>query len=395
MKYNFNEILDRSNLSTMKWESQFDYKQDHSLLCFGTADMDFKSAQPIIDALVKVAEAGHFGYPYKRQSYYESVIGWFQRNFNWGIRREWIASSLSIYPAFQAFIEGLTDPGDEVIIQTPVHFVFQEIITATGRVLVENPLLIKEGQYTFDFLDFKEKISSKTKLLILCSPQNPMGRVWTREELTEIVEICLRHEIVIISDEVYSGLIYEGYTHIPIASISKEASLNTITLVSPSKTYNITGLKHSLVISENDKFLEVYSNELKKNNESFGESLFGHVATEAAYEHCDDWVEQLMAYVEENYYIVEEFMKNHMPEVKVYKPEATYFIWMDFTFLGMTNAELTSFFEDKVKIIVVQGHTLGSGGEGFIRLNVGCPKQTLQLGLQRMKNAYDQFILQG
>lgn len=394
MKYNFDQILDRSNLSTMKWESQFDYKQDNSLLCFGTADMDFKSAQPIIDALVKVAEAGHFGYPYKSQSYYESVIGWFHRNFNWSIKREWMASSLSIYPAFQAFIEGLSDPGDEVIIQTPVHFVFQEIVTATGRILVENPLIIKEGQYTFDFQDFKEKISSKTKLLILCSPQNPMGRVWTREELTQIVEICLQHGIVILSDEVYSGLIYEGYNHIPIASISKEASLNTITLVSPSKTYNITGLKHSLVISENDKFLEIYSNELKKNNESFGESLFGHAATEAAYEHCDDWIEQLMAYVEENYHIVNKFMMDYMPEVKVYKPEATYFVWMDFTFLGMTNAELTAFFEDKAKIIVVQGHTLGSGGDGFIRLNVGCPKQTLQLGLQRIIDAYNQFKLQ-
>ncbi|MGG1660435.1 MalY/PatB family protein [Brevibacillus sp. NRS-1366] len=391
MKYNFDEVLDRSKLSTMKWEAQMKRKNDDSLLCFGTADMDFKSAQPIIDAIQKVVDVGHFGYPYKRQSYYDAIIGWFKRRCNWEIRQEWIANSLSIYPAFQSFIDGLTEVGDEVIIQTPVHFVFEEIIHANGRITVENPLQIKDGKYIFNIEDFKAKISPKTKLLILCNPQNPVGRVWTREELTEIANICLQHGIVILSDEVYMGLTYEGYTHIPIASISKEVSLNTITLASPSKSFNVTGLKHSLVITENQKFQEIYQNELLKNDQHFGESIFGHVATEAAFAHCDEWIEQLMTYVEGNYHTVYEFMKINLPEVKVYKPESTYFVWLDFNFLGMSDSELTSFFEDQARTIVNQGYSLGTGGSGFIRINIGCPKQILEQGLQRIKNAYDQL----
>lgn len=389
IQYHFDEVLDRSKLSTMKWEAQFKRKNDDSLLCFGTADMDFKAAQPIIDALRQVVDAGHFGYPYKRASYYEAIIGWFKRKFNWELRPEWIANSISIYPAFQAFIEALTEPGDEIIIQTPVHYVFEHIITANGRSTIENPLHVKDGRYTFDLEDLQAKITAKTKMIILCNPQNPMGRVWTREELTAIVEICLRHGVIILSDEVYLGLTYRGYTHTPIASLSKEAAMNTITLASPSKSFNITGLKHSLVIAENPKFLELYKKELMKNDEHFGESLFGQAATEAAFAHCDDWIEQLMTYLADNYRTVLTFMNTHFPEVKVYEPEATYFVWMDFNFLGMSNAQLTSFFEDRARIIVNQGHSLGTGGSGFIRLNIGCPRQILEQGLQRIKKAYD------
>lgn len=391
VNYNFDEVLDRSRLSTMKWESQIKRKNDDSLLCFGTADMDFKSAQPIIDALQQVVAAGHFGYPYKRASYYEAIIGWFKRKCNWEIKQEWIANSISIYPAFQAFIDGLTEPGDEIIIQTPVHYVFEHVITANGRKTIENPLHVQDGRYTFDLEDLRAKITPKTKMLILCNPQNPMGRVWTPEELTSIVDICLQNGIVILSDEVYLGLTHKGFTHTPVASLSREAAMITITLASPSKSFNITGLKHSLVIAENPKFLELYKKEQMKNDEHFGESIFGQVATEAAFAHCDDWIEQLMQYLAENYRTVETFMNTYFPEVKVYKPESTYFVWMDFRFLGMSNEQLTSFFEDKARIIVNQGHALGTGGSGFIRLNIGCPRQILESGLQRIKQAYDQL----
>lgn len=389
MQYNFDQKLDRSRLHTMKWEYEQERKHNRNLLCFGTAEMDFTAAPPILEAFQKVVDNGHFGYPYKRCAYYEAVTGWFKRHCNFEIQKDWIASGVAIYPSFQALIEGLSKPGDEVIFHSPVHFIFQDIIRSLNRVPVENPLKIENGRYKMDFDDLEKKITDKTRLFILCNPHNPVGRAWTAKELQELTEICVKHRILIISDEVYFGLIYPGKSYTPLASVSKEASLNSVTCISPSKSYNLTGIKHSLVITENREILEKYRAELHKNNEFFGESIFGHAAVEAAFGECDEWSRQLMEYIEENYRTARDFAKAYLPGVHVFEPDATYFLWMDFQCLNMTSEEMTAFFEDEAQVEVSQGYSLGTGGDGFIRLNMATQRSILTEGLERIRSAFE------
>lgn len=392
MQYNFDQELERSNLHTMKWENVQHRKNNPNMLCFGTAEMDFKAAPPILEAFQKVVDNGHFGYPYKREGYYDAVISWFKRHCDFEIKREWIANSIAIYPSFQGLIEGLSEASDEVIFHSPVHFVFSDIIRSLRRIPVENPLKIENGKYVMDFDDLKKKITKKTKLFILCNPHNPVGRAWTVDELKTLMDICIENNVVVISDEVYFGLIYKGKKYTPIASLSKEASMNSVTCISPSKSYNLTGIKHSLVVTENSDILQKYKDELHKNNEFFGESVFGHAAVEAAFGKCDDWSEQLMDYIEGNYHTVRSFMEHNMPDVYVFEPDATYFLWMDFSCLHMSNEELQALFEDEACVEVSQGYTLGTGGSGYIRLNVATQRKILAEGLERIKQAYDHHM---
>lgn len=390
MRYNFDQKMDRTKLHTMKWEYEQDRKQNPNLLCLGTAEMDFPAAAPIIDAFQNVVDQGHFGYPYKREAYYNAVIGWFKRHCNYEIRKEWIANSVAIYPSFQGLIEAFSNEGDEVIFNTPVHFIFTDIVRSLKRVPVENPLKIEDGRYVIDFEDLENKITEKTRLFLLCNPHNPVGRAWTPEELSRLSEICIKNHIIVISDEVYFALVYKDKTYTPFSSISKEAAMNSVTCISASKSFNLTGIKHSLVISENPELLQRYREELHKNNEFFGESIFGHAAIEAAFGACDEWTEELMDYIEGNYCAVEAFVREQMPGVKIYKPDATYFLWMDFSCLNLSNEELTAFFEDEAEVEVSLGYSLGTGGDGFIRLNMATQRQVILESLARVKKAYDQ-----
>lgn len=387
MKYNFDEILDRSKLSTKKWEMEQDRKNDRDLLCFGTAEMDFKTSPEIIEAFRNVVETGHFGYPYKRPSYYEAVSGWFERHCGMTIQKEWIANSVAIYPSFQGLIDAFSDPGDEVIFNSPVHFIFYDIVRSLGRKAVENPLKIHNGQYEIDFQDLEAKITDRTRLFILCNPHNPVGRAWNKEELKKLSDICVKHGILIISDEVYLGLIYPGKAYTPMMSVSDEAAMNCVTCISPSKSFNLTGIKHSLVISKNAELLEKYNQQLHKNNEFYGESIFGHAAVEAAFGRSDEWSGELMKYIEKNYIAAKEFLAENMPEVKLYTPDATYFLWMDFNCLGMDAHQMTAFFEDEAHVEVSVGDGLGTGGRGFVRMNAACPKSLLLEGLNRIASA--------
>ena len=388
MAYNFDAELDRSKLHTMKWEYEQDRKKNPNLLCFGTAEMDFKAAQPILSAFQNVVFNGHFGYPYKRDSYYEAVIGWFQRHCGFAVKREWIANSVAIYPSFQGLIEAFSNEGDEVIFQTPVHFIFSDIVSSLKRVPVVNPLKIENGEYKMDFDDLKSKITPRTKLFLLCNPHNPVGRAWTPEELQQLMDICIANHIIVISDEVYFALMYPGKKYTPLASISKEASMNTVTCISPSKSFNLTGIKHSLVIAENPDLLNAYKAELHKNNEFFGESIFGHAAVEAAFGHCDEWSAELMEYISGNFDALKKFVEEKMPEVTVYQPDGTYFAWLDFNCLHMNKEQMTAFFEDEAEVEVSLGYTLGKGGEGFVRINMATQRAVLMKGLERIAKAY-------
>lgn len=384
----FDIPLDRSDLSTTKWECEIDRNQDTSLLCFGTADMDFRSAPAIVSALAAVIGRGHFGYPFKRESYYEAITGYYARKFDWHIQREWISSNVGIYPSLQPLIEELTKAGDEIVYQTPVHHIFKEIIESSRRLARESPLRILNGRYEMDFDNLATVVSDKTRMFLLCSPHNPVGRVWSEKELERLHDFCWSRGIVIVSDEVYCGLLYQDVKFTPMGSVSREASLNTITLFSASKSFNVTGLKHSLVIAENKKFLQAYMTGLKRSNLYYGGCTFGQAATEAALRDCDQWTEQLMDYVTENHRFLMTFFRERMPLVHVYQPEATYFVWLDFSRLKLTALQLQKFFERDAHVIVTFGVTLGTGGKGHVRINLACPRQVLEKGLLRIAAAY-------
>lgn len=303
-----------------------------------------------------------------------------------------IANSVAIYPSFQGLIEAFSKERDEVIFQTPVHFIFSDIVSSLKRIPVVNPLKIKNGRFKMDFEDLEKKITPKTKLFLLCNPHNPVGRAWSSEELKELMDICLKHHIIVIFDEVYFALMYPGKKYVPMASISKEASMNTITYISPSKSFNLTGIKHSLVIAENPELLNAYKAELHKNNEFFGESIFGHAAVEAAFGCCDDWSVQLMNYISGNFEVMKAYVEENMPQVKVYQPDGTYFVWLDFNCLNMDQTEMTAFFEDRAQVEVSLGYTLGKGGEGYVRINIATQRQILMEGIKRISAAYKNLI---
>lgn len=395
MHYDFDEILQREGLQTAKWESEFARKGRRTLLSFGTADMDFRSAPQIVETLQNVAASGHFGYPHKPPSYYEAAVGYLSRHFSWDIQPDWIQASTGIYASIQPLLEELTSPGDEVVYQPPVHHIFEELVRANGRIPVANPLVLQDGRYRMDFEHLERCMGPRAKLLLLCSPHNPVGRVWTREELESLHALCLRREVAVIADEVYSGLLYPGNVFVPMASLSPEASMNTVTLISASKGFNLTGLKHSLVISENPAFRAAYLAGQRRSNLYFGGSVFGHVATEVAFRECDSWSRQLMEYVVGNFEFLREFSKQFLAPVTVHQPEATYFAWMNWRFMALGPSELVGFFEDEADVIVTSGHALGAVGDGYIRLNLACPRAVLAQGLERIRDALDMFRSRG
>lgn len=389
MEFDFSKEIDKSDLSTMKWDAEIAKSNNKDLLVFGTADMDFMSPKPIRDALSSVVKSGHFGYPFIQDGYYYSIINWYKLKTKWNFKKEAIATNVGIYTSVWTAIDALTDPGDEIVYQPPVHHCFREIIENNGRVPVENPLIINNGVYTMDFKSLQNVLSERTRLFLLCNPHNPVGRAWSKEELERLADFCISNNFKIVSDDVYSGLTYESSKYTPIASLSSDTSDITVICNSASKPYNITGIKHSYVICENTEMMKMYMKSLKKLDLTYGENIMGLAATEAAYNFCNEWVKALMRYIKGNFTYLEEFIKTHMPKIDVFKPEATYFAWLDYRKLGLSPTALEDHFKHDVKIKIENGKDFGEGGSGFIRMNIACTKKTLKKGLKRMKTAYD------
>lgn len=385
MKYDFDQVLSRTELSTSKWEQEIARLNRPDLLAFGTADMDFRSAEPIVEALTATARRGHFGYPFKPQSYYEAIIGFCARRFGWQIQQEWISGATGVYAAWNAVVERLSEPGDEIIFQTPAHHIFNESILAMGRVPVENPLIVRDGKYELDLEGLEKVITARSKLMLLCNPHNPTGRVWTFEELSALQALCLRHGIVMVTDEIYAGLVHREHTFTPAASISSAASNNTITLTSASKTYNTTGLKHALVIIENPELRQAYFQGQQRSNMYYGGSLFGHVATEFALRDCDDWNEQLVEYIEGNVAYASQALARLFPKATVYQPESTYFLWVDMSAYAESSTALLQCIEQRLGVTITSGHMLGTGGDRHIRINLGCPRVQLEQAVMRIE----------
>ena len=387
MKYNFDEKIDRTGTNCLKHDGMGMIFKADDLLPLWVADMDFRTPDFIMNAIRKRAEHEVLGYTFRPESYFQSIIGWMKRRHNWDIKKEWISFSPGVVAGLTLGIETFTKPGDGVVVMPPVYFPFFDCIKGTKRKMIENPLKLENGRYTFDIKDLKSKIDKSTKLLLLSNPQNPGGMAWTREELIALTDICLENKIMIISDEIHSDLIFKGNRHIPLASISEEVAKNCMISMAPSKTFNVAGLSSSLVIIPDKTKFARYERTMGVGHLGMG-NIFGTIAMEAAYTHGDEWLEQLLDYLWNNYKTLEDFVSKHLPKVKVMKPEATYLVWLDFSAYGMKNDELMKFTIEEAKLALNDGGRFGTGGDGWLRVNVGCPKSVLEEALERLKKVF-------
>jgi len=389
-KYDFDDIISREGTSCIKYDGRERIFKTDDVLPLWVADMDFRTPDFIVEAIKKRVAHEIYGYTFKSGSYFDSIIYWMKRRHNWEIKSEWISSSPGVVAGITIAIETFSKPGDEVIVQPPVYFPFFDSVRGTRRKMVENPLKLDNGRYTFDFEDLKSKITENTKLLLLCNPQNPGGMVWTREELEKLSKICIENKVMVISDEIHSDLIYNGYKHIPFATLSEEAAKNCAVLMAPSKTFNVAGLSSSLVIiSDKTKFAR-YERTLGVGHLGMG-NIFGSVALETAYKHGDEWLEQMLDYLWGNYLFLNEFIAARIPKIKVMKPEATYLIWLDFSAFGMNDEQLNNFIIKEAKVGLNNGGRFGTGGDGWMRINIGCPRKILEEALERIVNAFESY----
>lgn len=390
MKYNFDQIIDRKETQALKVDSLKENFGKTDLIPMWVADMDFLSPKPISDALQKRVEHGIFGYTKPSQAYYDSIINWLKNRHSWSIKQEWINFIPGIVKGIAFAIDCFTDQQDGIVIQPPVYTPFRATTEMHKRKVVNNPLILQAGQYKMDLENLEKVLNSTCKMLILCNPHNPGGRVWTREELVNLAEICDKHNILVISDEIHSDLAFEnqGYKHIPYASVSEKAAQHSVTFMAPSKTFNIAGIISSFTVIPNDKIREKFFHYLEASELQQGH-IFAYTATEAAYNKCSEWLDEAKLYIWENIKFVDNYLKENIPQIKAMIPEASFLVWLDCRELNLTQEELTSLFIDDAKLALNNGLTYGPGGEGFMRLNVGCPLSIIKKALNNLKNAID------
>jgi cysteine-S-conjugate beta-lyase len=385
MKYNFDEIVDRSNTNCEKYDSREKIFGKEDLIPLWVADTDFKTPDFIVEAVKKRADHEIYGYPITPDSFYNSIQKWLFNQHRWNVEKDWILYSPNVVIGLASTVLSMTNPGDKIIVQPPVYFPFFHVVEGNGRIMTENPLKLENGRYSFDFDDLKSKIDKQTKMLLLCNPHNPGGRVWKREELEELAQICIENEIIVVSDEIHSDLILHENKHVPFATISECASMNSITASSASKTFNIAGLSSSYLIIP-DKSLRLKYHRLMHATHISSGNFFGLVATEAAYTHGADWLKQLIKYLEGNYQFLEDFFKNNLPKVKLMKPDSTFLVWIDLSGLSIdTEVAFKKMIDAGVGLS--PGHLFGTGGQNFVRLNMGCPLSVLKESLDRIKVA--------
>jgi cystathionine beta-lyase len=384
--YNFDELVDRTNTNSIKYDAREQFFGTGDLLPLWVADMDFKTPDFIIQALKQRLEHEVLGYTFRGDTYSEAIVNWLDQRHGWKVDKEWISFSPGVVAGLTLAIDTYSKPGDEVIVQPPVYFPFFDSVKGTGRQMVENPLKLVDGRYTFDLDDLKSKITPKTKMLLLCNPQNPGGMVWTKAELEALATICLENEVLIVSDEIHSDLVFNGHRHIPLPTLSEEIANNCVVCMAGSKTFNIAGLTTSFVVIPNKKLFVRYERTLKVPHLHMG-NIFGSLALETAYREGGAWVDQMMDYLQESYRFLESFLKEHLPQVVPMKPEATYLIWLDFSAFNLSDEKLN----DKLiqaGVGLNRGVQFGKQGSGYMRINIGCPKATLEQALIRMKEAF-------
>jgi cystathionine beta-lyase len=356
------------------------------------ADMDFRTPDFVIDALKSRLEHEILGYSIRGDDFSDAIVGWMKKRHDWTIDKNWISFSPGVVPALNMVVLAFTEPGDKIIVQPPVYFPFFMAIDNNERQIVENPLKLENGRLCMDFEDLKNKAKG-AKMILISHPHNPGGSVWTKDELTQLAEICLENDVLMVSDEIHSDLLFDGYRHIPLASLSDKVAMQTITCNAPSKTFNLAGLATSYLIIPNKDLLDNYNKMLNDKLHVNMGNLFGPIALKAAYQHGEDWLKQLMEYVLENVKYVDGFLKKHIPQIKAIIPESTYMIWLDCREFGLEGDALKDFFITKAKVGLNDGRVFGTGGEGFMRMNVACPRSLVEQAMRQISEAVVKWTL--
>jgi cystathionine beta-lyase len=398
MHHRFDDRIDRAGTSSVKWQfvegekdlyerPSPDSSGEDDLLPLWVADMDFRSPQPVVDALVARAEHGLYGYTAATHEFYRSVVGWMHRRHGWDVEPEWILTTPGVVPALHMLVRTFASPGDGVMVQPPVYFPFYRAIENNGADIVRNPLRYRDDHYSMDFEDLGAKVRERgVKMAILCSPHNPVGRVWTPAELIRFADICIENNVLVISDEIHGDLIYTGYQFTPLAGISDELAQHSIICTAPSKTFNLAGLHTSCIIIPNPELRAAFKTTLEANGLS-GENAFGVPALQAAYDHGEEWLEQVLAYIEANLEYLQSYLAEHLHGIKAVRPEGTYLVWLDCRGLGLSDEQLHDLLFEKAKVYLDDGHLFGPEGSGFQRINIACPRSILAEALERIRRA--------
>jgi cysteine-S-conjugate beta-lyase len=394
-EYNFDKLVPRKNTDCAKWDAAEYLFHSKEILPMWVADMDFPVAKPITRALIKRTEHEIYGYPMPEpKSVVNAVIQRMKKKYDWDIKPEWVIFTPGVVPALYSIIRSLTVPGDAIIHQDPVYYPFWSAIEDNGCHVLNNPLQLSEGKYRIDFEQLNQlflprirmmPLSQRVRAMVLCNPHNPVGRVWTMDELSRMGEMVIANKAVLISDEIHCELLFKGHKHIPFASISDEFAQHSITCLAPSKTFNLAGLEASVVIIPNSELRESFKTTRKGFLPSV--NVFGLVAMEAAFNEGDDWLEQVLAYLQTNLEFLMDYFKKRIPKIKVIRPEGTYLVWLDCRELGMKSQELERFMNQEAKVGLDHGIAFGPSGDGFERINIACPRSLLEEALQRIEKA--------
>ena len=384
----FDEVIERRGTNAVKWDGLKTVFGREDVLPMWVADMDFKAPDVVIEAIKQSAEHGVYGYTIVPDSTREAIVNWMKERHNWTIQKEWLLFNHGVVPSIGAAVEALTKPGDAVIVQPPVYNPFFEMIERNARKLVYNELILQDRQYRMDLADLEEKIiQENAKMIVLCSPHNPGGRVWTAEELTAVAELCEKHGLILVSDEIHADLTRVPHKHIPVASLSERYAAFTITLAAPSKTFNLAGLQASALVVP-DKAIRTKLQTLFAKQGQFTLNQMGIAGMEAAYRYGHEWLDEVLEYIHGNVQLVKEYADEHIPALSIMEPEGSYLVWVDCRALGLSDKELLELFLNH-GIALGNGAKYGPGGEGFMRINVACPRSTVAETMERMKTAVE------
>lgn len=392
MKYNFDEIVNRENTQCIKWDNRESVFGRRDVIPMWIADMDFKTPDFIIDALKKRLEHEVMAYVFRPDSFYESASKWIERRNGWQVNSKDMVFTPGVVPALEFAVEAYTTPGDKIVVQPPVYTPFFNAVKNHKRELVENPLIETNGYYTINFDDLEQKFADGAKMLIFCSPHNPVGRVWTKDELLRLGNLCVKYNVILIADEIHSDLIFKPHKHIHIAALSDKIAQLTLTCFAPSKTFNIAGLSTAMVHSANPEILDKFRDQIQIYHAHMG-NIFGNIALETAYSHGDEWLDQLLTYLEGNIDWVITYLKNNIPEVKAFKNEGTYLMWLDFRAFNICQTSLKDFMINDAGLGLNCGEIFGKEGKGFMRLNVACPRQIIEKAMHQLKHAIDNKLI--
>ncbi|MBN2074921.1 MAG: PatB family C-S lyase [Dehalococcoidales bacterium] len=393
MKYDFDQIWNRKNTDSAKWGSLERMFGSDDVIPMWVADMDFPVAQPILEALKERAEHPFYGYTFPDADVTESVVVRMQKIFNWTIDPEWVVYTPGVIPALNVAVRAVTHPGDGIILQEPAYFPFFSVVNSSGCHIQNNQVIQVGNRYEMDYDDLERKFSiqsgargpNRNKAIIFCNPHNPIGRLWTRDEVARMGDIVIGNGGVVIADEIHCEILMKRYKHTPFATISEEFAQNSITCMSPSKTFNLPGLEISTIIIPNKKLRDEFTSTREGILPS--PNVFGYVALKAGYRHGDEWLEQVLEYLQGNLDFIKDFIVERIPKIKVTEHQGTYLLWLDFRALGLDNESLRAFTREKVKIGLNDGYTFGESGSGFQRMNFACPRSIIQEALTRIEKA--------